>query len=95
MAGKKGSTNPFIGLNLLAVPLSQLESRPSGTGCAENTKITGSPSQDKDIQTASFLRSLLTGLGVSKTQQNPDKTSNRPVNRTLSLKGPPLQTRCN
>jgi hypothetical protein len=54
MAGKKGSTNPFIGLNLLAVPLSQLKSRPSGTGCAENTKITGSPPRTKTYQQLPF-----------------------------------------
>jgi hypothetical protein len=44
------------------------------------------PSQDKDMQTASFLTPLLKGLRVFEAQNDPGKTSNRPVNRILPLK---------
>jgi hypothetical protein len=37
-------------LNLPVVPPIELHGRSSGTGCAESTKIAGSPFQDKDMQ---------------------------------------------
>jgi hypothetical protein len=42
--------------------LREMQSGPSGTECAENTRSIDSPSQDKDTQRALFLNSLLKGM---------------------------------
>jgi hypothetical protein len=79
-------------LNLPEVSLKELQGRSSGTGCAGSTKNTGSFFQDRGMQRTFFLSSLLKGQLSSWTQHIKSKKSDRPVNRTLSLKGPPLQT---
>jgi hypothetical protein len=59
------------------------------------------PSQISHGLTWVWTKRFLTKLSakkdcwVSKAQQIPSKTGNRPVNRILTLKGPPLQTGSN
>jgi hypothetical protein len=74
------------------ISLIELQGRPPVTGCEENTKNTAVHARTKACMELSYLSSLLKDSRILKSQQIPSKTSDKPVNRTLSLKGSPLQT---
>jgi hypothetical protein len=59
---KRGSLHPFIGLEPTYGISDRVAMQVIRTVCAESTRSTGSPSQDKDTQKAFFLSSLLKGI---------------------------------